>query len=215
MMNNFLKAVFSLCGLVVVFLLSSAQADDEVSRQFDLTDFETIAIAGVFELDAKAGEEYAIILSGHEKQMERVDISVRNGKLTLSSRRGGRGKKTTIYAEVRAPRLTGIVVSGVAEADITNIEADEFKARLSGVGEVTIEGECGFLDAKVSGVGELDAEDLKCREVDVIVSGVGSASVYAAEIVDARVSGMGDIEVSGAPSKVRKSGGFLADISIK
>lgn len=207
--------------LAFVFLLLTGAhqgvlAGEKVTRHLPLTDFDRIAIGGVFKLKAVAGEEYAVVLTGSEKQLNYVRASVENGRLRLRSKHGRRsGHNGSIVAEVQAPRITGITVSGVAEAEIYDVEADLFSARLSGVGEVTIKGECGRLDAKVSGVGELDAEDLKCREVDVTVSGVGSASVFAAEAVDARVSGMGDISVAGAPEKVRKSGGFLADISIK
>ena len=201
---------------VLITAFGTAAAGDKVTREFQLTGFDKISVSGVFEVSAKAGGAYSVVLTGPAKEMDVVSASVRGHELMLSNKKNKqRGRRDSIYAEVRAPRLTGVSVSGVAEAEIEDVEADVFTARLSGVGEVTISGECGKLDAKVSGVGELDAEELKCREVEVTVSGVGSADVYAAEAVDARVSGMGDITVSGSPEQVRKSGGFLADISIK
>ena len=77
-----------------------------------------------------------------------------------------------------------------------------------------LNGECGSFDADVSGVGDLEAKGLQCRVVSVEVSGVGSASVYASDEVDAEVSGMGDIDVYGSPEKVRKESSMFAEVTV-
>ena len=46
------------------------------------------------------------------------------------------------------------------------------------------------------------------------VSGVGDASVYASDSVDASVSGVGDIDVYGEPADVKKDGGMFASITV-
>lgn len=120
-----------------------------------------------------------------------------------------------ITATITLPSLQALRVSGVASGDIEGVDSEEFDLRVSGVAEVDISGTCGMLDAKVSGVGELDAKDLKCRDADVVLSGVGEMSVYASESIDVTASGVGSVNVYGNPKKVDKTKSFFTDISIK
>ena len=64
-------------------------------------------------------------------------------------------------------------------------------------------------------MGDLDAEELRCADVEVRVSGIGEARVYASESVDASVSGIGSISIYGSPSDVTKDKSVFADISVK
>ncbi|VAW08027.1 hypothetical protein MNBD_ALPHA05-424, partial [hydrothermal vent metagenome] len=104
---------------------------------------------------------------------------------------------------------------GVADVDVEGVAADDFSVRLAGVGEIDVAGTCNGLTASLSGVGELDAAGLECADVEVRVSGIGEASVYASRSVDANVSGIGSITIYGSPARVEKSSSFLADITVK
>ena len=191
----------------------------DISRTYELTDFDEIEVGGVYELTVQAGSDFSIKVSGHPDQMDRAEVSVENGILTLSHGDENRGKRNwrtkSLSAEITLPSLSSIDVAGVAEVDVSGIEVEDFSARLSGVGEIELSGNCGDLSARVSGVGELDASSLRCATVDVTVSGIGEAEVYASEAVDASVGGIGSITVYGSPSQVEKSGGFLSDITVK
>lgn len=212
----------SLCAAVigVSALASAALADDKknVVRNLDLTGFERIEIAGVYDLYVEVGPDYAVTLSGPEREMDRVEAEVKNGTLHLDRneerRRLNWGRRDSLKAKVTLPSLSGLTASGVVDGTVKGVDAERFELDLSGVGDVDLEGECGVLDADVSGVGDLDAESLECRTVKVDVSGVGDATVYASEAVDASVSGVGDIDVYGEPTSVEKDGGMFADITV-
>lgn len=216
-----MKTAFTLAaGALALMAAGAAFADDEiVSRELDLSGFDRIAIAGVYELDVRVGPAFSIMLSGPAYEMDRVDAKVENGALVLDQRRWNKGEKNRnhrdgVEAVITMPSLTGLKISGVVEGHVSDVDAGRFDLNLSGVGDIAIDGECGELDAKVSGVGDLDARSLECRKADVNVSGVGSASVFASDEVDARISGMGDIEIYGKPEKVRKSKGMFSDITV-
>jgi hypothetical protein len=217
-MKKFLT--MSACAMAVVAAGAAFAKDDEtISKTYDLSGFDSIDIAGVYELDVRVGGDYSIALSGPAYEMNRVEVSVKNGVLELDQRKRQRGEKNRsnrdgVEAVITLPNLTGVNVSGVVDGKIAGVDADSFKLNISGVGELSVEGECGALDANLSGVGDLDAEGLECRTADVRVSGVGSASVFASEAVDARVSGMGDIDVYGSPEQVSKNKGMFADITV-
>jgi hypothetical protein len=191
----------------------------DISQTFDLRDFDRIDIAGVYELEVTVGGDFSVEVSGPEDEMERVEASVEGGELVLDQRERRRGEKRWrdhegLTARISLPALSAIEASGVVDGDVTGVAAETFKVDISGVGDMDLAGECGDLDAQVSGVGDLNAEDLKCKNVVVDVSGVGSASVFASESVEATVSGMGDINVSGSPKSVEKNGGMFSSISV-
>ena len=201
---------------------AAAKDSDKITRNLDLAGFDRIEISGVYEMNVAVGADYSIELSGPQDEMDWVEASVKNGVLILDQRDRERGEKRRrwhnsregIDAVITLPSLIGVDVTGVVDGEISGIDSERFDIDISGVGDVDLDGECGTLDADVSGVGDLEAKDLQCRVVSVEVSGVGSASVYASEEVDAEVSGMGDIDVYGSPEKVRKENSMFADITI-
>lgn len=205
---------------VAALMLGAALAGDKkerVSRSVDLRDFEQISISGVYDLTVTVGEDYSVVISGPADEVARVEASVSNGVLDLGQKDGKRRwgrKRHGVDADVTVPTLNGLDVSGVVDGAITDIDAEKFKLSVSGVGDISLSGQCDSFDASVSGVGDLNARALECRVVDVKVSGVGSATVFAGEEVDASVSGMGDIDVYGGPDQVSKSGSMFADVTI-
>ena len=199
--------------------LRDRDRSDDISKTYDLKDFDKIEIAGVYELDVKVGGDFSVELSGSPEEMDLVKASVDDGELILDRRehhsRWNDNQEHGVTAVITMPALNAVKVSGVVDGDIEGIAADDFKTSISGVGDLDLKGSCGHFDARVSGVGHLKAEDFKCKDVDVRVSGVGNASVYASERVSAYVSGMGEIDVSGSPKEVEKSGGLFSSIHVK
>ena len=195
----------------------TALAGDRVSRDYDVSGFDEIEVTGVYKIDLEVGPDFSLSASGREKEMQRAIVKVENGVLILAHEKkrgwmGGNRKAVKVVATM--PALRALRVSGVGDVDVEGVETDEFTVRVSGVGDVEIAGACARLDARVSGVGDLDARKLECADVKVTLSGVGDASVYASDVVDARVSGVGGVDVYGSPEKVSKSDGMLADITI-
>ncbi len=192
---------------------------NDITQNYEIAGFNEIDIGGVYEVDIRVGPDFSVTLSGAEEEMARADVVVERGVLHLTQEelRGGkrRWRNMGLTAQISLPALNAIKVAGVADVDVDGVAADDFTLRLAGVGEIDVAGTCNGLTASVSGVGELDAADLKCADVDVRVSGVGEAKVYASQSVDASVGGIGSITVYGSPARVEKSSGFLADIKVK
>ncbi len=204
-------------GLAAICLCTTAFAE-EGERVLPLQGFDKVVVAGVYDLNIVVGQPYSVRIVGTEAQLEQVVAQVRRETLVLDHkdrRSAQRRKRHSLEAYVTTPTLVGLDMAGVVDGKVTGIKTSLFKVAISGVGEMHLAGACRQLAAEVSGVGDLDATALKCEHVAVTVSGVGGASVFASEAVDATVSGMGDIRVIGSPKKVKKSGGLFADISVK
>jgi hypothetical protein len=192
---------------------------EDVTQTLDLEGFDGIEVAGVFDIDVTVGGDYSVVVSGAQDQMERLDATVEDGVLKLDQEEAKFGKRfwrdQGMSVTISLPSLNSFELAGVADGDVTGIDAETFEIDLAGVGDLVLTGRCGRLDAQVSGVGDLDAKALECRDVDIDVSGVGSATVYASESAEATVGGIGSIEIYGSPSKVDKNSSFIASISVK
>ena len=71
----------------------------------------------------------------------------------------------------------------------------------SGVGSINVSGQADEADYSCSGVGNINAQDLKAREVEASISGVGGVECYASESIKGRVSGVGGLKYAGHPTK--------------
>jgi len=205
--------------LAAIAVCAGSAAAGEVRKTYDFENFERISVAGVYHLIVEVGPSYSVALSGPSSEMDRVEATVKQRTLRLDQKGKMFGDKRArnhgVEARITMPSLVSLHMSGVAEGRIDGIDSDRFDVAISGVGEMRLFGACERLNAEVSGVGELDAKGLICKDVRVVVSGVGAAKVHASEAVDAVVSGMGDISVVGSPKRVKKSGGMFADISVR
>lgn len=199
--------------------VSGRDKSKDVTQTLDLAGFDRIDIGGVFEVEVSVGGDFSVVVSGAPDELERLEATVDNGVLKLDQDEITFGKRRWrnqgMSAVISLPVLSGFDLAGVADGEVTGINADDFEVDLAGVGDLTLSGSCGRLNAQVSGVGDLDAQSLQCREVDVDVSGVGEASVYASEAAEASVSGIGTINIYGSPSQIEKHTSFMSSISLK
>lgn len=193
----------------------------DVAKTYELTGFDAVHVAGVFDVDVSVGgEAYSVALSGPAADLDRADVRVEGGRLVLdmkeeAKRDGGWKNRHAITAKVTMPAITSFDAAGVVDANVSGVNAPKMAVQLSGVGDIDIKGKCDVLEANVSGVGDLDAENLECKTVTVAVSGVGDASVYATDTANASVGGIGSITVYGAPENVTKSKSVFASITVK
>lgn len=205
--------------LAGIALFPTGGGAEPIEKTYPLTGFERLNVAGVYDVTVVVGRPYSVTISGDPAELARVTADVRRQTLVLGFQSRGfhpaRRKRQSLDAHITLPSLVGIESSGVVDGRVKGIRASDFEVELSGVGELDLEGTCERLHAAVSGVGSLDADGLKCAVVRVSVSGVGEASVFASDAVDASVSGMGEIAVDGSPKKIKKSGGLFAEISVK
>ncbi len=199
--------------------IAGRDKSEDVTERFELSGFDEIDIGGVFEVDVRVGGDYSVTVSGAEREMHRLEVTVEDGVLKLDQDEERFGKRSWrnqgMTAVITLPELNGLDLAGVADGKASGVDAEAFRIDLAGVGGLAVSGVCGRLDANLSGVGELDARGLECREAEVNVSGVGSAAVFASEAADATVSGVGSIEIYGSPSRIEKNASFISSISVK
>lgn len=75
---------------------------------------------------------------------------------------------------------------------------------MSGAGELLASGETKEADITLSGAGSVDAKNLHAVRAKVNSTGVGSVDIYATEQLDAKASGVGEINYYGSPKNVNR-----------
>jgi hypothetical protein len=160
--------------------------------------------------------------------MSLIETDVDNGKLVISQGNYNL-KPTTLDFNITVANLKGISISGSGNVTgESRFVSDEFFAKISGSGDMTLELEVANLesqisgsgsvnlsgkthnhDAAISGSGKINAFDMDAKNVSIKISGSGDCKVNATETLTAKISGSGDVFYRGHPqinSKVSGSG---------
>ena len=192
---------------------------DYVTEDRDLTGFTRLQVRGAIELELTAGKDYSVSIRTREGRMQDVTTEIDGDTLVIDMDDGRRRRSwwddTNVDVTITMPTLAELEVLGAVDGELFDIDSDDIEIDVRGAADVEIEGKCRNLTVDVKGAGDIDADDLKCENVEVDVKGAGSASVYASESIDARVSGVASISVYGDLKDVRKHAGGLSSISIK
>jgi hypothetical protein len=73
---------------------------------------------------------------------------------------------------------------------------------LTGAGSLTASGETKEADITLSGAGSVDAKKLHAINAKVNSTGIGSVEIYVTGQLDAKTSGVGEINYYGNPKRV-------------
>lgn len=184
----------------------------EISQTFDVKGFTGIEVDGHVELDVSVGEKFAVEISGREADMERLKVEVVDGVLRISKERPKRvyrrDRSKEFHATISLPKLDSVKIDGMSDAEIRNIDSDNFSLSVDGHGELILSGKCGSAEIDIDGHAEIEGREFKCHDVTLNIDGHGEINLFADQTLAIDISGHGDVEIWGNPriSKFRKSG---------
>ena len=200
-------------------------------------EYDTVALAGWFDLELVSGSEGEITLKGESNLLEYIKTEVKDGKLVIKTRKGVNLKpsswKSGILVVVPVESIDGVSLSGSGDiTSRTTLKSDSFETRISGSGDIVLDVEANSVEAsmsgsgdmklngkasdfevQVSGSGDISAYGLEADHVTVQVSGSADVEVTAKQSIKARVSGSGDISYRGNPGKIDTKSSGSGDIS--
>ncbi|GAB3461458.1 hypothetical protein GCM10027321_22120 [Massilia terrae] len=113
-------------------------------------------------------------------------------------------------------RVVDAALGGVGGVTLNNGgTADRVDLSLRGAGRMTITGETKVLHGTLSGVGSLDATNLRADSVELRMSGMGSANVFARSAANLNLSGLGSASVYGNPATRNAATSGMGKVSWK
>ena len=113
-------------------------------------------------------------------------------------------------------RTVDATLGGVGGFTLNNAgTAERIDLSLRGAGRMTVTGETKLLHGGLSGVGSLDATNLRADSVELQMSGMGSATVYARNAASLSLSGLGSATVYGNPATRNASTSGMGKVTWK
>ncbi|MGF1509731.1 MAG: head GIN domain-containing protein [Myxococcota bacterium] len=155
------------------------------------------------QVDASQTGPVALTISGSQEALERLEISVEDGVLYVSSKQWlgmGGGLGPTIRATVSG--LDSVNLNGSGDLRATRLDTDEMVIRTSGSGDVKMSGRIGDLRVSSAGSGDVEVRGVDGSEVSIQIAGSGDTTVEGkAGTLEVSVAGSGDVD--GAALRVR------------
>jgi hypothetical protein len=220
-----ISSIFILLGILLAALFNSCTADmrrshsDYVEKDYEVADFNRIKFEGAYNAKLVQGDKPAFVMTTTQQLQNKVKIRVEDSTLYIKSKinnlgtdeikllitvnqledikiEGGVFLTSVGFLELKDLNLT---VEGSAFINL-KLNAEQIRTRASGGVNMEFEGKTDRFYAISEGAGNIDADHLESKIVECRVSGVGNASVFATEKLDATVEGLGKIGYRGDPT---------------
>jgi hypothetical protein len=185
---------------------------DLETRSFDLKAFQVIELAGSMDIEVAFGDDQSVEVTLDDNLFENLELEVHGKTLVV-------GWDEDCYPdgdsrmEIVLPRLDAVTIRGAGDVEIEGFRGERFTYDLHGAGDLEIDGEVDELDVTLNGAGDVEAEDLRAKHVKVRLNGVGDVEVTATESIDAKVSGVGEIDYHGRPEEERTRVSGIGEIN--
>jgi hypothetical protein len=200
----------------------------------EVSDFDRVALAGFGDLHIRQGEEESLTIEASPELLERIKTEVKDGQLTIrfvqnwldwigdvlaTGFAGMRVRYDLTVKELAALAITGagraqvadlkadqvaLELRGAGQLSVASLEAAGLTIDLSGAGQIKVGGRVTEQTVKITGAGSYDAPDLESQRAKATLTGLGGATVWAVEDLEATIRSVGSVSYYGAP-KVSKT----------
>ena len=184
------------------------------TRTLELDAFSAVELGGSFDVTIRFGPEQKVEATLDDNLFDNLEAEVSGQWLKLGWDKDCDADKNCEIA-ITMVDLEAFALNGVGDVQITEFAGDSLEFDLHGVGDAKIDGKVGKLRVALMGVGDIEARGLKADHVKVELSGVGDCEVFAAESIDARVSGVGDLSYWGDPQQRSTKTSGIGDIDAR
>jgi hypothetical protein len=227
------SSIFVLLGIFLASLFSSCTADmrrnqsEYVEKDYEVESFNKIKFEGGYNVKLIQGEKPSFVMTTSQDLHSKVRIWVEDNMLHVKTKVNNLGadeiKLTITVKDLESIKIEGGVflttlgflklkdfdlqVEGGAHIDM-KVNAETIRAKSSGGVNMEFEGTANHFTAISEGAGNIDADHLEAKIVECRVAGVGNASVYATEKLNATVEGLGKIGYRGNPELTKQVNGI-------
>lgn len=191
-----------------------------ITREIEVSGFDSVLLAGIGDLTITQGETESLTIEAEDNILDVLENKVQAGELVLGTRQGvtitptRTIRYTLVVKDLSKLELAGLgnasmdgltagrlelSITGSGNLDLENVQAEDVRATIDGLGSVEISGTAESLDARLNGSGNFKAGDLAVKTATVEIDGLGSATVWAADALDVKIGGAGNLEYYGSP----------------
>ena len=204
-----------------------------VNRSYQVGAFDTIEVAGHYEVNVVTGSAPSVRASGPDDAIEKMVVAVEGNTLKIHPRkkRGmnfGWSKTHKVVLQVTVPGLRGAEINGSGDVNVDKVSGDHFEGAIAGSGALKLgqvqvaslalgiagsgeaklgQGRAGRVEYDIAGSGDIDGGGLAAERAKVSIAGSGNVVANASATADVDIAGSGDVRVTGgARCNVSKAG---------
>lgn len=212
----------SSCSAFTLFPERVAGDGNIITQTQNLPYFDAVNISVAGKVVVKKGNKPSITIQDDQNLLPYIIINVEDKVLHIKVKDGfSLSSSGTPMFNIVTNNIKSFAASGRNQIVINNVSPQQFKLHLSGVGEVLVrnmvtrqtsihisgKGQCELsgktknLNIKVSGKSEILAKNLVANNIVVAISGKSNMILHAVNSLDASISGKGNIQYYGNPTK--------------
>lgn len=205
--------------------------DDDTNDQFGLSNFDELDIRGIFDINIKSGDEYAVELLGPDDEKKKYKI-FRSGETLVVEYEGGKGKfdwdkdivnGDEIRINITMPNLEKIEAEGYGSIRFEEFTSDDMEIdlrgpvkvrgslnahslviHLTGKSEAELSGQVNNLDAELQFASKLRAYNLNAQDAVIEANGASSAKVNVSNSIEMDEGMASDIDYRGNPEVIKR-----------
>ena len=221
----FLVASLSAVALVLAGCSRITGSGNVITKPISVSPFSKLEVGSAFEVTVSFGDQSALTLHVDDNVANYVDAGVSGQTLHIGLKRGTSVSNATLKADVTAPSLTSIELSGASRVHLSgelsgrsakvtasgasrldgSIRMDEIALSLSGASNATLSGTAARLVVSGSGASQVEAVDVQSTDLEISLSGASVATVAVSGTISAELSGASNLRYKGSPRFSKKA----------
>jgi hypothetical protein len=185
--------------------------------------FTSVIFDGAYEVELIQGKEESLTVIADEEDIDELKAEIEQGKLRIHTKSSLELSKFIIILKFKTLEMVefngGLKLKSKQDLKFSNMKikinggadialkltAESLDLELSGGTNGEIKGTVNKLDLVLNGAGRIVTDELTAKDVKVQINGAGYATVFASNSIDATIAGVGSIEYTGKPAKVKSN----------
>ncbi len=176
-----------------------------------LGDFDKVSISIPFDIKIIGSSKNEALITIDSNLEQYIETKTVNNNLEIDTTKSF-STHNQIKIVIYAKTLNSMDISSSSSITATDINSKIFSLNVTGACDVKLTGKTDSVSINSEGASSIDAQNLKSQNAEIIMSGAGSAKVYASEKLDVQINGAADIEYYGNPKSIKKNHFFAGSL---
>ncbi len=214
-------------GVKVITPSNKIISENRNASGFTSIDFSTFGKVNIVQ-----GNVESLNISGPDNLLPEISTGVSNGTLTIKNKENftvtSLNSKDVLTFTIVAKDLSAITVSGLGDVQVeafnspsmdltmsgagnvvmNQLTSGNLVVNLSGLGGLNLSGSATQATIDLSGAGSVNAPDLKIQSANIILSGLGNATLWVTGRLTGNISGAGSVSYYGSPQASTQASGL-------